>query len=269
MTTALFDAEIISIRSLQQVLRAMSLKNVATWQILDEGLSITIDNNQSIEPFGVSIANLIDCLGALTPTMGESVDSCRIRYVQAGGSLELVRKDNYHEVLCRMVTLEPDAEDTFLSVNRDIVLRAIMRASALDDALSDIDKSCERMTLRFSPQDPRFYIKGENDKGVCEIEYSEASDAFITFQCEQLVKHSYHFGHFMHCKKALEQSDEVSIRISADGMLCMLFRIQNASRESFVEFTVREKNNLRWTKHVSEHIYTPWLDCPEYANGWR
>lgn len=36
------------------------------------------------------------------------------------------------------------------------------------------------------------------------------------------IIHSYHYPHFMHCRRALEQSDEVSIRVSENGVLSLL-----------------------------------------------
>lgn len=41
-----------------------------------------------IQPFGVSIGTMLDCLGILMPTPGETVDACKIRYMEEGQPVE-------------------------------------------------------------------------------------------------------------------------------------------------------------------------------------
>ncbi|CDH58349.1 cell cycle checkpoint protein rad1-like [Lichtheimia corymbifera JMRC:FSU:9682] len=277
-SSPLLVGELMSVRSLNNLLRAMNSKNVATCHILDEGITFTVmegrhvkmvaylkrnlfdtyriqAGSDPIQPFGVSIGTMLDCLGILMPAPGETVDACKIRYMEEGQPVEFNREDPDHEVRCSLVTLEPELDDESLTLSSDIQLRAIMRSSALNDALGDLDKSCDRITFKFSPENPQFYLKGESDQGMYEIEYPGSSETFISFQCEGDVMHCYHYSHFMHCKRALEQSDEVSIRVSQDGVLCLLFRLQSSSRESYVEFTILpySQPDQDDEEHVSDH----------------
>lgn len=48
----------------------------------------------------------------------------------------------------------------------------ICQSSALNDALGDLDKSCDRITFKFSPESPQFYLKGESDQGMYEVSYA-------------------------------------------------------------------------------------------------
>lgn len=43
------------------------------------------------------------------------------------------------------------------------------KSSWLKDALSDLDKSCERITMTFSPQDPCFRLTGEGNSGTFQV----------------------------------------------------------------------------------------------------
>lgn len=47
-----------------------------------------IQASEPIQPFGVAIGTMLDCLGILMPAPGESVDACKIRYVEQGQPVE-------------------------------------------------------------------------------------------------------------------------------------------------------------------------------------
>lgn len=112
-------------------------------------------SSDPIQPFGVAIGTMLDCLGILMPAPGESVDACKIRYMEPGQPVEFTyvylsldigwcfggevintrelflsrREDPDHEVRCSLVTLEPELDDESLTLSSDIQLRAIMRVS--------------------------------------------------------------------------------------------------------------------------------------------
>lgn len=72
---------------------------------------------------------------------------------------------------CRLVTLDPDPESMELSISDGPTLidRAIMKSSWLKDALSDLDRTCERVTLTFSPEDPCFVLQGDGANGSFQV----------------------------------------------------------------------------------------------------
>lgn len=72
---------------------------------------------------------------------------------------------------CRLVTLDPDPESMELNINEGPTLidRAIMKSSWLKDALGDLDKTCERVTMTFSPEDPCFRLQGDGANGSFQV----------------------------------------------------------------------------------------------------
>ncbi|KAI8144695.1 Rad1/Rec1/Rad17 [Fennellomyces sp. T-0311] len=256
-TTNAFVGEVRSIRTVLNLLKAIHIKNIATCTIYDEGITFTVvethrikaiayirrhmfeayRKHQDMPTFSVGLNTLVDSL-SLLGSGSSTADSCKFRYSTDGSHFEIIRDDRENDVSmhCRLVTLDPDSEnlDLSLSDDRNLGQRAIMKSSWLKEALSDLDKSCERITMKFSPTDPCFSLSGEGNNGAFEMEYPEHSESFISFQCNERAEFSYHFSHINYCNKALDQSDEVSLRVSRDGVLSMLFRID----ESHVEFTM-------------------------------
>ncbi|KAI9499179.1 Rad1/Rec1/Rad17 [Zychaea mexicana] len=255
-----FSGEVSSVRTVLNLLKSIQIKNIATCNIYDEGITFTCvethrikaiaylrrhmfesyrkQQNQDIPTFGVGLNTLIDCLSLLGPASTPAADTCKFRYSVTGSHLEIIRDDRENNVStnCRLVTLEPDEENMELSLNddRNLSQQLIMKSSWLKEAMSDVDNSCERIIMTFSPTDPCFSLSGEGNIGTFQMEYQEHSEPFISFHCHEEASYSYHASHIAYCNKALDQSDEVSLRVSRDGVLSMLFRIQ----ESHVEFTM-------------------------------
>ncbi|KAG2224993.1 hypothetical protein INT45_000114 [Circinella minor] len=260
VTTNVFSGEVNSLRTVLNLLKSIHIKNIATCNIYDEGITFTVvethrvkaiayirrhmfeiyrkQQGQEVPTFGIGLNTLIDSLSLLGPASTPAADTCKIQYPSTGTHLVISRDDRENDVSthCRLVTLEPDSENLELSLNDEPNLsqRAIMKSSWLKEAMSDLDKSCEKINMTFSPTDPCFSLTGEGNNGTFEMEYPEHSESFISFHCNEEATYSYHFSHIVYCNKALDQSDEVSLRVSRDGVLSMLFRIQ----ESHVEFTM-------------------------------
>ncbi|SAM03477.1 hypothetical protein [Absidia glauca] len=260
-----FSAQLKAVKLLIGMLKAVQFKQIATCHIHEEGLTFTVSENQCIKavvyaksvmferyhpgsdnipPFDLHMGTLVDCLGILCPS--GTLDECRIRYNGAGSPLELTREDGSMRLtnICKLKTLdvEPDQLDVFMN-DAENEQTVIMKASWLQDALGDLDSTCEKVTIVFSDQDPCFQLFGTGANGTNSMtEYHEDSSAepFIAFECSGEGTYRYLYSHISRCSKALDQASDVSLNISTEGVLSLLFKVgHNANDDAaYVEFTI-------------------------------
>ncbi|CAO3633097.1 unnamed protein product [Cunninghamella blakesleeana] len=256
-----FTGDIKSVKLLLSLIKPIQFKTTATCNIYDEGFTFTVVDHQclkavafikrldferyrkqdDIEPFNINLNTLVDCLGLLGPSASGTADTCKIRYRGDGSPLEIIRevRESKLSITCKITPLEVDMDSLDITINnREIIQRAIMKADSLLDALSALDKGCKRVTMAFSNSDPCFklYSEGGSESDIL-TEYFENTEPVIGFDCGEEGSYSYLYSHLIQCIKALEQAKEVSMKISSDGVLSMLFRLKS-NDDAYIEFTV-------------------------------
>ncbi|CAO3598793.1 unnamed protein product [Absidia cylindrospora] len=179
----------------------------------------------------------------LCPTA--ALDECQIQYEGVGSPLILTRTDSEKQSTntCKIQTLEPEPDIQSLSIyDSDNEQTVIMKASWLQDALGDLDSTCDRVSIVFSAQDPCFQLFGTGTNGTSSItEYHEDyAEPFISFDCSREGTYRYLYSHISRCTKALDQASDVSLKISKKGVLSLLFKMgSNANDDAaYVEFTI-------------------------------
>ncbi|CAO3681857.1 unnamed protein product [Rhizopus stolonifer] len=152
------------------------------------------------------------------------------------------RYDRVHKKTsaCNIIPMQPEEEsvDSLLG-NTDIhTQKMISKSDWLSDFLGGLDKSCESIAFSFSPHGTPFTFSAIGPGISSETSYPEHSEPFINFECDRDLSFSYLYSHIILCKKALEHAVEVSIEMSLNGSLCMLFQIESSQGvHDFVEFT--------------------------------
>ncbi|KAI8375995.1 repair protein Rad1/Rec1/Rad17-domain-containing protein [Radiomyces spectabilis] len=254
--TVLFHGEIRNTFALINLLKALPLKNIATCNFLNEGFTVSVEESHCVKaiayfkrhmflkyerkadvdipPFGVKIATLFDILNLVTPRNNDDTVPCVMEYNGPGSYLELSE--------------ELSATEALASSHR-----ATMKSSWLRDALSDSDRSGEFITMSFSPHDPCFCLAGEGTNGSWKMEYPENSESFINFRCDSEITFSYRYTHIMYCSKAMDLSNDVSLAVSQNGILCMLFKLESSShQDTYVEFTVLPSETITSLGNATE-----------------
>ncbi|KAI0003358.1 Rad1/Rec1/Rad17 [Russula compacta] len=191
-----------------------------------------------------------------TATTGKTV-GMRLSYAGEGHPLSLliaegsVEPDAKFEVTTYTVEAQPD-------MSFDIgqtVLQLILKSSWLRDALSEIDSSCEKITLIGSPPDqgeparrprvtttaPVFRIHAEGAFGSTEMDYPNDREVLETIHCAEPVSFSYRVAHIARAQRALQGSSKTSLRIGIDGTMNMQFLVpsqlaRGGTSEAFISF---------------------------------
>ncbi|KAG1052867.1 hypothetical protein G6F46_004479 [Rhizopus delemar] len=201
-------------------------------------------SDTDIPMFGLPLNALIDCFGLMLPHTNVSkalTETCDIRYNGLGSYLSLKRYDKDHgqTISCNLTPIEPEEEEVDALTGTDIhIQKMILKSDWLISVIGELDKTCESIAFTFSPNDPSFTLRAIGTTGTSETSYPENSDPFISFECDRELTFSYLYSHIIMCKKALEHSVEVSVEMSLNGLLCMLFQIEGSNdTKDFVEFT--------------------------------
>ncbi|CEI96682.1 hypothetical protein RMCBS344292_10839 [Rhizopus microsporus] len=246
-----FSGVIRNTKSFLSLIKCINIKNIATCYIYDEGMTLTVEEsrcvkatayfrrhmfqayskqaNTEIPMFGLPLNALIDCFGLMVPHTSNSksqVDNCEIRYNGPGSYFVLKRfdRDFGQTIHCKLKPMEPQEEDvdTILTGTNTNNQKMILKSDWLKSVFEDLDKSHQRITLNFSPNDPSLTLTAIGPTSKWESSYPQSSEPFINFECDRELTFSYQYDHIKLCKRALEHSIEVSIEVSLNGVLYLL-----------------------------------------------
>ncbi|KAG1832831.1 Rad1/Rec1/Rad17 [Suillus variegatus] len=164
----------------------------------------------------------------------EKRTSMRLTYAGPGHPLTLVLAEDSSgpTTTCEISTFdsEPNLELPFDA--EQTALKIIFKSSFwLRDALSELDPSCEKITLianpiadvqsahRGIPAKPLFRIQGTGAFGSTEMDYPNDREVLETFECSRSVSFSYRFAHISRTLRALQNSTKTSLRPRAGGFV--------------------------------------------------
>ncbi|KAL0092045.1 Rad1/Rec1/Rad17 [Phycomyces blakesleeanus] len=267
--TSSFSGDVISIKLVVNLLKAIQITKDATCHVVEEGLMFSAGDNSRVVavayvkknmfenyrrsntvfvPFAIDLAALVNCLSIVSLATGVLSDTCSLFYDGNGGPFEIMREDiNAHVVTkCKVNTYDIDGNNATIEMRDDFMesFQVIMKASALVNVFYEIDSTCERVTMSFSPVDNSFRLTGKGTKGSWEMKYHHDSGSFISFKCEEEISFSYHYSYIMACTKALIHATRVHLRFTPNGILCMLLQIEAPKQEGYVEFTVLPSESI-------------------------
>jgi len=184
----------------------------------------------------------------------------RMSYAGAGHPLTLLLAQDASgpKTACHLTTLEPEEQIELPFDDDKKIVRIIMKSTWLRDALSELDPKCDKLTFICSPPSaplatansrftqrtaqPTLRLLADGTFGRTEMDYPNDRDVLETFECEQLTRFSYRFGHIARTQRALQNSVKTSIRMDEDGVLSLQFMMPSVkirgkeSANQFIEF---------------------------------
>lgn len=178
----------------------------------------------------------------------------RITYGGPGYPLALVMKDPSDGATATVELTTFDAEPQVeLPFDSDrTVLKIILKSSWLRDALSELDPSCEKLTIMGYPPHPggraqrgsapRLRLKAVGTFGSTEMDYPNDKEVLETCECDEPVTVSYSFKHVSKAIRALQSSTKTSLRIDEEGLLSLQFLMPSpktrgpGSGDAFIEY---------------------------------
>ncbi|QDS71224.1 hypothetical protein FKW77_010427 [Venturia effusa] len=188
---------------------------------------------------------------------------CRLSYEAAGDPLTVVLEESSIRTTCELVTYEPSFTGDIPFARESLLLKVIMRASHLFDAIAELSTSNpDRISLAASQS--TFTLAASSTMGSAVVDFhrdsrepfkstsnisaANGNDSEIvgtgtglleTFMVpESTFSQTYKFSHIAATKKALAAATKVSIRADKQGVLSLQFMIENleGGGVSFVDF---------------------------------
>ncbi|KAH8991120.1 Rad1-domain-containing protein [Lactarius hatsudake] len=192
-----------------------------------------------------------------SPVSGKTV-GMRLSYAGEGHPLSLLVAEGSAEPDAKfeVTTYTADSQPDMSFDIEQTVLQLILKSSWLRDALSEIDPSCDKLTLIGNPppaQDspsrrprataspPIFRIHAEGAFGSTEMDYPNDREVLETVHCAEPVSFSYRVAHIARAQRALQSSSKTSLRIGNDGTMNMQFLVpsplvRGGTNEAFISF---------------------------------
>ncbi|KAF8758369.1 Repair protein Rad1/Rec1/Rad17 [Rhizoctonia solani] len=160
----------------------------------------------------------------------------RMSYQGEGYPLTLLLAEdaNGPKTTCEVTTLEPEP-NLELPFDDDE-----KRSVWLREALSEIDQSCDTLTIMCNPpgggkkQSP-LRIHAVGAFGSTEMDYPNDREVLELFECVERVSFNYRYRHIARALRPLQSSLKVSLRIDGDGLLSLQFMMP-ASQGALIEF---------------------------------
>lgn len=166
----------------------------------------------------------------------------RMSYQGEGYPLTLLLAEdaNGPKTTCEVTTLEPEPNLELPFDDEEKVVKLIMKSSWLREALSEIDQSCDTLTIICTPavagkRQPSLRIHAVGSFGSTEMDYPNDREVLEVFECVERVSFNYRFSHIARALRALQSSLKVSLRIDSDGLLSLQFMMP-ASQGALIEF---------------------------------
>jgi len=155
---------------------------------------------------------------------------------------------------CEITTFDPEPNIELPFDSESTVLKIILKSSWLRDALSELDPSCDKLTIIGNPPTahpsgttggakPMLRIQAAGTFGSTEMDYPNDKEVLESFTCTHTVAFSYHTVHIARTARALASSTKTSLRIDEEGLLSLQFLMPSPvggggkkMSEAFIEF---------------------------------
>ncbi|XP_015194516.1 cell cycle checkpoint protein RAD1 isoform X2 [Lepisosteus oculatus] len=218
-------ASLDNVRSLSNILKAISFKDHSLFTATPNGLKVTVEDSKCLQAnafiqaeifqdyfikedsvgFTVNLTVLLDCLtifgGNVVPGVTTALRMC---YGGYGYPLTLFLEEEGVVTVCKINTMEPEDPIDFDFCSTNVTNKVILQSDSLREAFSELDMTSEVLQITMSPDKPYFRYK------------------------MSLLKPS---------TKALALSCKVSVRMDNRGFLSLQYLVRNEDGQiCFVEY---------------------------------
>uniref|UniRef100_A0A1E1X4X0 Putative checkpoint 9-1-1 complex rad1 component n=1 Tax=Amblyomma aureolatum TaxID=187763 RepID=A0A1E1X4X0_9ACAR len=250
-----FIAKLDNAKNLSQLLRGISIKEVATVEINEVGIRVIAQEGKCVQAiafvqrelfdsyalkertlsFDISLSIWLECL-TMFGSMGGPV-STRLCYGGHGNPLVMFLEEGGVVTDCKIRTLESEGVMSFDLSKDNVINVVILKSESIKEVWSELDASSEDLEVFMSPNEPYFRLSTFGPAGTVEVAYSKESDYVDSFQCKKEQKNLYRLNLMKPCIKALNLSSKVAIRTDQLGLLCFQFLIRtDEGTATFVEY---------------------------------
>ena len=165
--------------------------------------------------------------------------TCKIIYEGTGHPLNVHLSEGNVDTKCELTAYEPELIDDIPFDRESVVLKVIMRAVHLADAVVELASlSPERLLITAAPDTaPYLRFSAIGALGSAEVDFEKDSQLLETFQIWRKGSNEYKFSMVRQAVKAMAGAAKVSLRWDRQGVLSMQFMVEvEAGKVSFVDF---------------------------------
>ncbi|CAL1703417.1 unnamed protein product [Somion occarium] len=189
--------------------------------------------------------------------MSGSTKGTALRMTYAGPGhplvLHLAESSSGPAATCEIVTYDPEPALELPFDSDAMIMKMILKSSWLQDALSELHPSCDKLTIIGNPPPapgrgptltapPRLRIKATGTFGTTEMDYPNDKEVLESCECDTHVSFTYRTSHVVRVARALQHSTKTSVRIDEGGLLSLQLIIPSPrmrgpkAAEAFTEF---------------------------------
>ncbi|KAI0082857.1 Rad1-domain-containing protein [Panus rudis PR-1116 ss-1] len=190
---------------------------------------------------------------------GKKGTALRMTYQGPGYPLVLLISEDSNGPIatCEISTYEPEPTLELPFDSDDMQLKMILKSSWLQDNLSELHPSCEKLTIIGNPPPapgkapstsapPRLRIKATGTFGSSEMDYPNDKEVLESCECNAHVSFTYRTQYVCRVLPALRNSTKTSIRIDGEGLLSVQLIIPSPrlkGPEAFTEFRTKVRSD--------------------------
>ncbi|XP_011140010.1 cell cycle checkpoint protein RAD1 [Harpegnathos saltator] len=247
-----------NLKTVIQLLRAITFKETATCLGSENGLKITVEDAKCMQAsayipsiifhefnlkndvtFAISLNILVECLCMFWPSSQEDSVTVQIFYKGTGYPLSVIIEEDGVITDCSLKTLEVDALLDFHLEAKNVVNKVVLQTELLKDIIAELDPTSDLVELCLSPEKPYFRISTDGLGGICHIDLPHDSDLVDTFQCTSTTTSSFKLTHIKPAMRALSCANKVSLRTDTTGILCFQYMIKTEDGHTcYIEYYI-------------------------------
>lgn len=260
-----FYAKIDQVKSVYNILRALSFSETAVFQIGEHGIKVIVEEarsvqarayfkksdysfseyryktqkNESVTSFSINLRVIVENLNMFT----EDESQLKMLYKGEGAPLVLIieceEEDLTTECSIKTREVQPLLD---IEINEESCLFLItFRGYDFFNFLNDLFKAvpgAEDFELAVSTQGVTTIIRGHVD-AVAEFNLDKSSDIVVFFRCSNQYSVKYKASHLKLLLKTLQIANTTTLSVNKEGMLGVRVMIEDENQfQSFVEYYV-------------------------------
>ena len=206
----------ISLPALLETLQIFTLGDAASYK----------QNQDPYDGFAAHRLSRHSNIAFSNPVLGHT-GLCRLLYQSRGSPFSVNLSVSGVNTTCDLTTYEASSTDD-IPFDRDaLLLKTIMRASHLGDAVTELaSANPTSLSLLASPNAPYLALSASGPLGSATVEFDKDPQLLETFQCASRFGASYNFAHIKAAYRAMLSAAKVSVRADAQGVLSLQFLVE-------------------------------------------
>ncbi|KAK6643776.1 hypothetical protein RUM43_000039 [Polyplax serrata] len=256
-----FGAKTYDVKLVIQILKAVKIKDNATFYCTNEGIKVTVEDMKCLQAnaylevslfekynvtkkpdedfvkFTVNLSVVLDCLSILHNSGVGGATALVITYKGEGYPIILLMEHGGVITDCKIKTLMCKQILNFNFETSVLVNKVVLFSDSFKEVLNDLDTNSDILKISMSTDPLKLKLTTDGNGLISETDVPFDCQMVDAFQCSSSCQYSYKLTHLKPALKHLPGSQKVSVQINELGVLCLQYMIVNENgRNCFVEY---------------------------------